>query len=458
MITVGQLEALPVAQCVMSPSKTKKNDCDIDLIDIKLVDIDALTSQFKEGSTVSKRWQNPLLDGKTQSERDYGFAIALIKALPHLREIECIALLRDFRKRGDDHKGKADDIATHLRTLGKAKTKVHSDVAVFGSTAQANPYGGDPFRLYTVPELLERPRPEFLVDGVLPEKGLAVIAGAPGCYKSFLLISLSMSIAHNMPVGNRDVKQGIVWYLINEGAGSFGLRCKAWLQSYKKDHNDNFKVGLCTPQLTTEESIKEAIKGLRQHDQSPKMIVIDTLHKSIPGVKENDSTEMGRVMSLAYKLADEFDCLVVLIDHTGKNEKQGARGSNVKKANADMVGIVSRTSNTVSLRLDKLKDGEDGFTINFGVNLVQMPELTHRKNNRSMPVLHCLNNNISLSQPDCILHALSVDRAMDREDLFNIFSKHFPKSNKASFNVVLGRLKKDKKLKIDNETVCRTEE
>ncbi len=79
--------------------------------------------------------------------------------------------------------------------------------AVTAATAkQARPR----FTLYSVKDLEDLPDPAWLLEGLLPEGGLAELYGKPGVGKSFLSLDWGLSVAADMPWLGRPLSQAEV--------------------------------------------------------------------------------------------------------------------------------------------------------------------------------------------------------------------------------------------------------
>jgi len=169
------------------------------------------------------------------------------------------------------------------------------------------------------------------------------------------------------------------------------------------------------------------------------MIVIDTFSKASIGGDDNSTSDMASAIQNAYRLAKHFDGLVVLIDHVGKDQKRGLRGAYAKYANADMVGMVSKSGDTVTLKTAKQKDAEDGLIFDFKINAQEMSQGTKTV---SIPVLSLEKTRRPLSQKDFIVNNLSLEGSIERTTLRNIFEKEYGVGTRKSFDEQVRRLKK----------------
>jgi hypothetical protein len=212
-------------------------------------------------------------------------------------------------------------------------------------------------------DLLALPTRSFLIPGLLPDPGLAVVYGAPGEGKSFLTLSLALSIAHARPCFGHVPAPGDVAIVAAEG--SYGLRDRvaAWYADTGISP-DNAPVHIIptSVDLTKREAmngLSDALEG-RLSGRPLKLLVIDTLSQCIPSMDENSQAAMSAVVSNVMSIIERHRCLVVLVHHQGKSAA-GMRGSSVLPAAADTIIHVrasrSETDWRVELLTQKQKDG-----------------------------------------------------------------------------------------------------
>src|ERR1700744_6409506 len=83
--------------------------------------------------------------------------------------------------------------------------------------------------LSSIADLLALPDPEWLIEGILPQGGLAVLYGPPGAGKSFLALDWSMSVDRGREWSGRQVRQGAALYICAERTSGLKQRVGAWL-------------------------------------------------------------------------------------------------------------------------------------------------------------------------------------------------------------------------------------
>ena len=111
--------------------------------------------------------------------------------------------------------------------------------AVQATIAEAFKNGRDPeppqdaprFKLKRFNEIVLSTARNYLIKGLLPRRGLAVIWGTHKCGKSFIAFDMGMHIALGWPYRGRRVQKGAVVYLAPEGSG-FPARVEAWRQRF----------------------------------------------------------------------------------------------------------------------------------------------------------------------------------------------------------------------------------
>jgi RecA-family ATPase len=157
----------------------------------------------------------------------------------------------------------------------------------------------------------------YLIKGLLPRSGLAVIWGPPKCGKSFIAFDSAMHIALGREYRGRRVQQGTVVYCALEGGGGFAARVEAWRKrKLGDDQGGNIPFFLLDVALDLIADRDELVACIRAQVEQPNVVVIDTLNRALIG-DENSSADMGKLVRAAGMISTAFDCLVVLIHHCG---------------------------------------------------------------------------------------------------------------------------------------------
>ncbi len=186
-----------------------------------------------------------------------------------------------------------------------------------------------PLRALTIQELFDRPTPDYLVDQLLPVGALAELVGDSETLKSFVAIHLGMAIATKQSefFGLQVVKHGPVLYIATEGAGSFQFRLRAWGTAHNVDIRTVPFFTIASPINLRDAGFQRELEQIVSTVR-PVVIIVDTLHRCIPGAEENSSRDLGEVVGFATRLQAESGAAVLFLHHPPKSDPSGrGRGS-----------------------------------------------------------------------------------------------------------------------------------
>jgi hypothetical protein len=281
-----------------------------------------------------------------------------------------------------DHRGQDPDRALLYlwrEHCGKAKGKAGSriasaedfDVVTSPATAAAPPAPkGMRFRVLPAAEFMQRSPAAWLVKGLLPQAGLAVVFGESGSGKTFFILDVVGAIARGVEWRGRRVKPGRAIYVCAEGEAGFRNR----LQAYCQFHGlEDLPLGVIpdAPNLLEKGDVKDLLASVKAHGQVD-IIVLDTFAQVMPGGNENSGEDVGRALAHCRALHRATGALVVLVHHAGKDASKGARGWSGLRAAADAEIEIERNENARTARITKLKDAEDGSEFGFRLNGVEL--------------------------------------------------------------------------------------
>ncbi|WP_162262656.1 AAA family ATPase [Legionella feeleii] len=218
------------------------------------------------------------------------------------------------------------------------------------------------FAVISAVEFASIKTPPWIIKGALPLAELAMVFGASGSGKSFLVLDLAFSICRGVKWCGHKVRQGRVVYVAAEGSGGLSKRLVAYASHHKIDLS-SLPLDIITgvPNFLGQGDPIELGRAIGKAT----LIVLDTLACIAAGGDENSSSDMGSVLTQCKLLHASTGALIMLVHHMGKDSKRGARGWSGLRAAVDAEMEVTRSPNGFQMRITKLKDGEDGKAYDF---------------------------------------------------------------------------------------------
>jgi phage/plasmid primase-like uncharacterized protein len=272
-------------------------------------------------------------------------------------------------------------------TSGVGKAYAEQAVAKFGGSVVMPPVPGMDANDYhqaghDLMALLEPPKSDWLIPASdyaaqpapiswiikhhVQDKALIMAHGPSGGGKTFIVLDWCLHIATQKDnwFGNK-VHGGSVVYLAGEGHHGLRSRIAAWSQHHKTPI-DNMWISSTGCDLNTPEGYSRVRESVRQLPGTPKMIVVDTLHRFLLG-DENSAQDAKTMLDACNSLMAEFDCTVLLVHHTGVSDEaqHRARGSSAWRGALDIeVSIVpGKKDKPIEIVQRKSKDSELAPTV-----------------------------------------------------------------------------------------------
>jgi len=224
-------------------------------------------------------------------------------------------------------------------------------------------------KVYSPDEYSKRPPVHWRIQGVLPEQGFAAIFGAPGSGKSFLVLDMLAHIASGNSWFGRRTQQCPVAYMAFESIGGIPQR---W-QAFEKEHwSTNEICFLEAPTLDLlEPSHREAmIDKLKEIWSRNGVLCIDTLAACAPGIDENSSEGMGKLIAELQAVQATVGGCIIVVHHSGKDKERGLRGWSGLNGALDASIEVTRQPTHRQWQVVKAKDGKDGDSSKFELKSV----------------------------------------------------------------------------------------
>lgn len=211
--------------------------------------------------------------------------------------------------------------------------------------------------------------PSWLIPNMIPAQGTGMIYGESGSYKSFIALDMALCLAFGIAGqwGAPPVKNDVL-FLAGEGPVATGKkRWPAWMEwqeiEFRNDHR--FFIKDRVPFFTDTQAWEEVKADLAELKAKPALIVIDTMTRLLTGLDENSAKDASMITNFMEQLSRYYECFVLAIHHTGKDQNKGARGSSAFYANMDAVISTKLRQGGTELRVRKQKDADVSDEISY---------------------------------------------------------------------------------------------
>lgn len=167
----------------------------------------------------------------------------------------------------------------------------------------------------------------FMVENLVPSQGVVQIYGQPGHGKSCWALGLAYAVATGAEsfFGYEVQVHGPALVLVGEDPHGVANRTAA--QETLCEIEDEPQVYLSREPVPLTGDVKQLAAVVSQ--VRPKLVVVDTQIANAGDVDENDTAQMKKLMVTCEGLAQQANCVVLLVHHMAKRG-EGARGSSVQ--------------------------------------------------------------------------------------------------------------------------------
>lgn len=316
------------------------------------LDIDTLVHRYQLPQSLVQRILNA--PEGNRSNADWNVCLALLEAGVQPEEVHGVLLNPDFgisERTLDDSKNGGDPEAFSRKTVVRAVLKDRARrMAEFTSWEEgiADSEEGEVARLaksfrkwhrFSPQDLMSFPDPQWLVKGVIIEKGLSTIFGGPKVGKTWMALHLALCVATGKDFFGIKVKKGRVLYVIGEGnPGEFRDRVRAWCVQHDYPYEDlagSFEVVRDPVMLDN----KESYEGFLKVDRGPyDLVIFDTFARSMEG-DENKTQDMNKAVGGADAVRRITKAAVLFVHHSQKSGEL-ERGSSVMRGAVDSMFVL----------------------------------------------------------------------------------------------------------------------
>jgi RecA-family ATPase len=241
------------------------------------------------------------------------------------------------------------------------------------------------------------PFPPALVKGIFPQTGVATIGGQSGGGKSFQAIHLGVRLIpdcqqHFYIDKYRIKRHGGVLYLVLEGKPAFPLRLTAAFEAMlnkQMKFGERAKLPFCWntyqpnlfekgPDTLLKLAEREAKKMREDFNVDLVAVFLDTMGLAACYENEDRAAQVQKVVLGLGRLSDATGALAINVDHMGKDQEAGLRGTSAKRDCVETIVtcLIDRDKKNKPknhrLQLFKIRDGEEGRTIPYRLRPVDM--------------------------------------------------------------------------------------
>lgn len=209
-------------------------------------------------------------------------------------------------------------------------------------------------RLLSIADLAELPEPTWVVDEMLPT-GLNVLFGPSNVGKSFLGLDWSLCVAAGIPWYGQGTDPGWVVYIAAEGVSGLYRRVEAWAHARSQPFPERIRFIPNAVNLLDESDTLLAARAIAQMPEPPKLIVTDTMARTMVGGDENAAKDVGRFIAAVDELSRPYNAARLVIHHTGK-DGEDERGSSALRGAADAMLALKPDGAGIRLECVKQKD------------------------------------------------------------------------------------------------------
>ncbi|MFA0474852.1 AAA family ATPase [Vibrio breoganii] len=205
----------------------------------------------------------------------------------------------------------------------------------------------------------------YLIKGYLPMNSFGMVYGASGSFKSFHALSWAAHVALGKEWNGHRVNRAPVLYVAGEGGIGVPRRIKALADTYNNGNPIEDLYRLDHPVAMGDISEVNQLAHSIEHysDAVGKkfgLVIVDTLARCFGVGDENRTDDMSRFVAACDRLKAQVGVTVLIVHHSGVQDKERARGSSALRAACDFEFRVERAKReTPALILASTKAKDD---------------------------------------------------------------------------------------------------
>lgn len=210
----------------------------------------------------------------------------------------------------------------------------------------------DAWHVYTLADAYAgRPAMQYIVAGLFPLPSLSIVYAPPGCFKSLFLADMAACVAAGLTwlptlPGKSDNAQRTtmqapaLWLDFDNGPRTMHERIEAVARAHDlPPEAPLYYVSMPSPWLDAGDYIAVAAVGELIRRYGAKVVMIDNL-RDVSGKVDENSAEMGNVMSNFRRLAEDTGAAVILVHHQRKQNGTAGRAGDTLRGHSSIEAAI----------------------------------------------------------------------------------------------------------------------
>jgi len=210
-------------------------------------------------------------------------------------------------------------------------------------------------RALSFDSILGLPGTEWLVEGILPVRGLAVLSGGEGLGKTFIALDLALTVASGGRFAGHPTLGRSALYVAAEGVDTLPQRLEAWSLAHSGTRPSGFFALPHAVDLRDPASVNGVIREALALPEPVRLVVIDTLSRCMPGADENSSKDMSAAVAGLDSIRERTGATVLVLHHPLKSDRSAYRGHGSLAGAADTMLSLTDSKSRLTLACVKQK-------------------------------------------------------------------------------------------------------
>lgn len=229
-----------------------------------------------------------------------------------------------------DENAGTDDASDEVKAWQAAMAQARAELELaMGATSSALSAPCD-FPSYSDLVRKDIPPTSWLVQGLVTDRAVAVIAGEPKAAKTWLALELGLSVAlGEKALGEftTGAPRGVALFLTEDNEANVRDRLRGTIRGHCAHDDVEPPIHVRSRgalDLSSLDALAWLVASVRRIPSPPALLVIDPLRNVLGPLKENDNTDMAKVNAALRGLRDVLGATVLYVHHTSKTTEGNA--------------------------------------------------------------------------------------------------------------------------------------